>query len=60
MTEKFRMNAATFIDSLGKVRITVSAAHNGEPYIAILDNEGNIKAMFSVDPDNEPFMKRTK
>ncbi|MBI4829406.1 MAG: hypothetical protein HY804_11470 [Nitrospinae bacterium] len=60
MEEKYRINAVTFTDSWGKVRATISLASNGEPYLAILDREGGICALFSIDPDREPYVTRTR
>ncbi len=58
--DKFRMNAVTFIDNWGKVRMTVSTSDDGKPYIAILNPEGEINAIFSVTPDQEPSISRSK
>jgi len=58
--EKLRMNAVTLVDEAGKVRITVSTSDDGTPYIAILSPTGEINALFSVTPDREPYISRTK
>jgi len=60
MDEKYRINAVTITDSWGKVRATLSLASNGEPYLAILGREGEICALFSIDPNREPYVTRTR
>lgn len=60
MSENYRLNAVTFVDELGKVRITVSTSDEGDPFIAVIDNEGSIKAIYTVTPDEEPYLRRTK
>jgi len=58
--DKLRMNAVTFVDDWGKVRLTISTSDDGRPYIAVLSPAGEISALFSVTPDQEPYISRTK
>lgn len=58
--DKFRMNAVTFIDDWGKVRLTVSISDDGKPFLAVLNKSGEISAIFSVTPDQEPYISRSK
>ena len=60
MEEKFIMNAVTFVDSWGKVRLSVGASSDGNPFLAILDDKGNINAIFNITPDEEPYIKRAR
>jgi hypothetical protein len=60
MDEKYRINAVTFVDGFGKVRVTVSTSETGDPFIAVIDAQGEICAIFAIDPEKEPYISRTK